>query len=241
MTRKAGIASHIESIALAQLSAFPDGLRYSELIRQIHAQDPSLKLNTISGTIWDLDRRQPDTVSKPERGLFKRVQSQVSDRAVPKGDEIAFYAPFADWLQNDVQEVTKAIALGGSAFHDKWGTPDVVGVRRSNLSDIVNMPMEIVSAEIKVDTKELITAFGQACAYRLFSHKVYIVIPQQSPKDERSRLDALCQNIGIGLVTFDVDSTNVPEFRIQARPAKHEPDWFYMNKYLQVIEKRLFG
>lgn len=43
--------------------------------------------------------------------------------------------------------------------------------------DPIKAHPEIVSVEIKTDTNQLITAFGQACAYKLFSHKVYLVIP----------------------------------------------------------------
>ncbi len=44
--------------------------------------------------------------------------------------------------------------------------------------------------------------FSQACAYRLFSHRSYLVVPKQAHADELARLDALCEIFGIGLVTF---------------------------------------
>ena len=106
---------------------------------------------------------------------------------------------------------------------------------------MIKGPTEIVSAEIKTDTGQLITAFGQACAYKLFSHKAYLVIPVQAADDEVSRLDALCQIFGIGLVTFDVLKKDEPDFRILVRPSRHEPDLFYTNKYMAKIEKDLFA
>jgi len=37
------------------------------------------------------------------------------------------------------------------------------------------MPLEVIAAEIKIDVGQLITAFGQACAYKLFAHRSYLV------------------------------------------------------------------
>jgi len=126
-------------------------------------------------------------------------------------------------------------------FRDKWGTPDVIGKREPRRSDIIKTPTEIVSAEIKADTRDLITAFGQACVYKLFSHKSYIVIPKNSSQDDISKLDALCLIFGIGLVLFDNSNPNDPQFEIRVRPLKHEPDMFYVNKYMKLIEKELWG
>ena len=154
--------------------------------------------------------------------------------------EVDFYPPFVEWLQNDIEDVTRAIPLGGNRFRDKWGTPDVIGIKEPGRRDLIKGPTEIVSAEIKLDTVQLITAFGQACAYRLFSHKVYLVIPVQAEYEEISRLDALCQIFGIGLVTFDTSKVDTPDFRIMVRPSRNEPDWFYTNKYMAIIEDDLF-
>ena len=137
--------------------------------------------------------------------------------------------------------MTHAISLGGNKFKDKWGTPDVIGKRESKRSDIIQGATEIVSAEIKTETYQLVTAFGQACAYKLFSHKVYLVVPKQASNEEISRLDSLCLIFGIGLVTFDADTPAAPDFRIQTRPARHEPDLYYTNKYMLLIEKELFS
>ena len=152
-----------------------------------------------------------------------------------------FYLPFADWLKTELEECTRSTPLGGNKFKDKWGTPDVIGIRESPRSDPIKFPTEIVSAEIKVDTRDLITAFGQACSYKLFSHKCYIVIPKNSSQEDISRLDALCLIFGIGLVLFDNNNVEDPKFEIRVRPVKQEPDMFYVNKYVKLIEKELFG
>ncbi len=236
----------ITTKAIEILKSNPSGIRYSDLVRKISQEFPEIPVNTIHGTVWNLETRVPDEVYKPARGLFRHVkfkEEEISEeeREIEKIKEEDFYKPFAEWLVNELEECTKAIPLGGNRFRDKWGTPDVIGKREPRRSDIVKGPTEIVSAEIKADTRDLITAFGQACSYKLFSHKSYIVVPKNSSQDDISRLDALCLIFGIGLVLFDNSNPNDPQFEIRVRPLKHEPDMFYVNKYMRLIEKELFG
>lgn len=248
------VTEQIKDAAFALLDQHPQGLRYSELRKKIHESDATFNSNTINGSIWNLDYVFPEKVFKPSKGLYRLLKYKDQETgelpvavAPPcvqvqnKIKEDDFYAPFADWLKNDIEDVTHAISLGGNIFKDKWGTPDVIGKRESRRSDVIKGSIEIVSAEIKTDTGQLITAFGQACAYKLFSHKAYLVIPVQAVDDEVSRLDALCQIFGIGLVTFDVFKPDAPDFRILVRPSRHEPDLFYTNKYMAKIEKELFS
>src|SRR5205814_7427369 len=118
--------------------------------------------------------------------------------------------------------------------------PDVIGKRESKRSDILQPPIVIVSAEIKMDVFQLVTAFGQASSYCLFSHRSYLVVPQDSPQDELGRLDGLCQVFGLGLILFDPSSPEAPNFDIRVRARKQDPDVFYTNKYLKLVEKELF-
>lgn len=246
------VTERIKAKALELLEQYPEGLRYSELHAKILEADGAFKPNTINGCIWNLDAIYPDSVYKPSKGLFRLLKNKPTDTdvlipsivaavAASKVKEEDFYAPFADWLKNEIEDVTHAIPLGGNKFKDKWGTPDVIGKRESMRSDMIKGPTEIVSAEIKTETFQLVTAFGQACAYKLFSHRVYLVIPRQSQKEEISRLDSLCQIFGIGLVTFDAETPSTPDFRIQVRPARHEPGLFYTNKNMALIERDLFS
>ena len=241
----------ITELALDLLKDHPEGMRYSELVRAVKEADPSLRVNTIHGNIWNLDERLLESVYKPSRGLFRLTEFRDSETDQLKPELVTipatrireddFYGPFADWLVHDLEECTKAIPLGGNRFKDKWGTPDVVGKRESKRSDMLQGPIEIVSAEIKTDVNQLVTAFGQACAYRLFSHKSYLVIPDESPKDEVARLDALSQVFGIGLILFDASSAEDPRFDIRVRARKQEPDMFYVNKYMKLIETEMFS
>ena len=231
------------------LETSPEGLRYSELKRRIVEKDHKFNPNTVGGNTWNLHERYPDRVYKPSRGLFRltKFRSEEFDELnlVPKQSkkikEEDFYEPFADWLVNEIEECTMAIALGGNRFRDKWGTPDVIGKRESKRSDIIQAPIEIVSAEIKPDVSQLVTAFGQSCAYCLFSHKSYLVVSDKSPDDEIARLDALCQVFGIGLVLFDADNPKDPQFTIRSRPRHQQPDLFYANRYMRLIEMEMFS
>lgn len=239
----------ITSKAIDIIKSNPLSIRYSELVKKIQEEFPDIPVNTIHGTVWNLEMRVPDEVYKPARGLFRHTtfrEVEISEVGKPtikveRINEDGFYQPFADWLVNELEECTKAIPLGGNKFKDKWGTPDVIGKQEPRPSDIVKAPIEIVSAEIKADTKDLITAFGQACSYKLFSQKSYIVIPKDSSQDDISKLDALCLIFGIGLVLFDSNNVKDPQFEIRVRPLKHEPDMFYVNKYMKLIERELFG
>ena len=232
--------------ALAILENRPKGIRHSEFVREIHEAQPETAINTIHGTIWNLDVRVPKKVFKPARGLFLHVkyrdkEPDLTGSKKKKLRESDFYKPFADCLVKELEECTRAIPIGGNIFKDKWGTPDVIGVREPKKSDIIKLPTEIVSAEIKLDSTNLITAFGQACAYRLFSHKSYIVVPTNSPEDDIARLDALSRIFGVGLILFSPEDPKDTDFSIRARAVKHDPDMFYVNRCMRIVEDRLFG
>jgi len=223
----------------------PKGIRYLELVRRIHEECPEININTIHGNIWNLkreiDRKEIKDILKPEKGLyilkkyFKEDELLKEKEEVEKIKEEDFYQPFADYLVNDLEECTKAIPLGRNIFQDRWGTPDVFGIYKFSETEPIRPSIEIVSAEIKSDTSQLITSFGQASSYKLFSHKVYLVIPQDALQQDIGRLESLCLKFGIGLILFDRNDKENPKFKILTRPTKSEPDYFYVNKYLKLL------
>lgn len=230
------------------LEATPNGIHFSELVSQLHAVFPDDPHGTITGTVWNLDARFSERVYKPSRGLFRLMkfreevvaQQQPAIAPAPGAPrESVFYAPFADYLVNDLEECTKAIELGGNRFGGKWGTPDVFGIFRPRESDIVKSPLEVIVAEVKTDTSQLITAFGQACAYKLFAHRSYLVVPREAQPEDIGRLDALCTIFGIGLILFDATQPDNPAFLIRVRAAKHEPDAFYVNQNIKLVADKL--
>lgn len=237
----------IISEAIKILKSNPNGVHYTELVRKIYNKvGKKCSINDIRWTVWKLDKEKPEEIYKPDRGLYRCVSfrnkefSEEKQKIPFKIKEENFYEPFATFLC-EREGCTKAIKVGGKKFQDKWGTPDVIGKIEAQRWDIVKPPVEIISAEIKINTKDLITAFGQACAYKLFSHKSYLVIPKNSFSEDISKLDALCSIIGIGLVLFDPTNPQAPKFEIITRAVKHEPDLFYVNKYMEPIKEELFG
>jgi hypothetical protein len=67
------------------------------------------------------------------------------------------------------------------------------------------------------------------------------VVPSQSQDEDIGRLDVLCRTIGLGLILFDADKPDNPNFEIRVRAARHEPDMFYVNKFMKLLEEELFS
>src|SRR5579864_7891692 len=130
----------IRDKAKAIIAESPGGVRYGALVDKIRAESPETPKNTIAGSVWNLDALLPTAISKPSRGLFKPINAGGGDEAIVVGDpeqiaptgvkihESEFYEPFADWLKNDLDEVTDVAPLGGAGMRSKWGTPNVIGV-----------------------------------------------------------------------------------------------------------------
>lgn len=244
MTKKEQICNK----AVELLAGEPRGLRFAELMRRLKNELPDIK--GFRATIPNLHVLRPEEICKPAKGLFRHTRFRdnetetdikLAEATTNKVAEHEFYTSFAEYLVDELEECTRAIPLGGNCFKDKWGTPDIVGVLCPRQSDILKFSAEIVSAEVKVDANALITAFGQACSYRLFSHKVYLVIPASASESDLARLDALCRVFGLGFILFDAQNPEEPNYQIRVRATKHEPDMFYANRNLKVIEDQLFG
>jgi hypothetical protein len=92
---------------------------------------PDSKRNTIGGTIWNLETQIPTEVTKPARGLYLHASYRDStaevmasrDAALERIGEAQFYEAFAEWLVKELEECTKAIAVGGA---ERQAAPDVV-------------------------------------------------------------------------------------------------------------------
>jgi hypothetical protein len=159
---------------------------------------------------------------------------------------VDFYEPFAEWLRKE-DEVNWASALGGAGLKSKWGTPDVIGIYKPLASHLIKFPIEIVSAEIKIDPQAPVVAFGQAVAYRLFSTKTYLAMPVTMTEEDQGRLESLCMLFGIGLVVFEL-AKEAPKFSIRMRAQRFSPDMFYVNEFAERLKlhkaelfQKLFG
>jgi hypothetical protein len=230
-----------QTLAKKIVAETPGGIRFSALVKRIAMESPELGIKNIQWYVWDLDKHFPGEITKPSRGLFVPATSagvgvSVAPPVLPpaKIKEEDFYEPFADWLKIELDEATVAIPLGGAGLQKKWGTPDVIGVYKALPSHRIKFDLEIISAEIKIDPQQPVVAFGQAAAYRLFSAKSYIVMPNSISEEDYSRLEALCMLFGIGLVLFETDPEE-PDFKIRVRAQRYPPDMFYVNEFAERI------
>ncbi len=234
----------VREVLVSSLREKPQGLRYAELLERTQRAWPDMSSNTIRGAIYELGTGDDSEIFKPSPGLYKlrNVDEEAVDEVIKQSidqkkiDESDFYEPFAEWLKGDLGECTEAISFGGSRLGKKWGTPDVIGVSRPSKRALIQFDPEIVTAEVKLDPSEVITAFGQAVAYRLFSNKVYLALPDEITSDDKSRMEALCMLFGIGLVLYRTDPSK-PDFQIRVRAQKHTTDMFYTNDFVDRLEK----
>jgi hypothetical protein len=238
--------SDISDLLFKKLDEYKHGLRWIDLYSLIKDEYPDMKDGTIANGIRNFYNNNTSEVYKPEKGLYKLVKNKniIFASVVPavyekdnlssnKIKEADFYESFKAWLEDEIGECTKTKVLGGKAFGDKWGTPDIIGVSKSLPTDTIKKEIEITSVEIKFSPYELITAFGQACSYKLFSHKVYIAIPEQSDIEEIARLNSLCFLFGIGLVLFDNTYPDPTKYKLKNRAQKGTHDIDFLNKKIE--------
>jgi hypothetical protein len=233
----------VRNLARQIIASYPGGIQYGTLVKEIRQRFPELTYKDVNGATWDLHLKFPGEISRPVRAVFM----PAGEGAVPIGDaalvppqgkdpESEFYAPFADWLKTDLNEVTEAVPLGGAGLRARWGTPDVVGTYKPLASNLIKFPIEIVAAEIKTDPQAPVVAFGQAVAYRLFSTKTYIAMPTTLTEADKGRLESLCMLFGVGLVLFDLNK-NDPKFSIRMRAQRFSPDMFYVNDFAEGLKR----
>lgn len=244
------IVKNIEEFILKELSK--GALRRATLIERAVAV---LKSNshTVTGTISQMNKS--GRIIQIERsiwGLPDSIEPEQTETNIEaketKGrpDESAFYAPFADWLV-DEGECTLAHKFGGKHLSVKWGTPDVIGIEKTTDTDRYrhHQIISFVSSEIKTTIvgNQIIGAFGQACAYLHFSHKVFLVLPNSIKIVDSSRIKSLCKLLGLGLVYFDSANASKDSFNMIIQPILKEPDVVALNRVLNnsEVEKRLIN
>lgn len=232
----------VAEVAAKIIRSNPSGVRWADLSKQVRAALPLINPNTITGSLHHFRNHLPEDIVRPDRGVYAiqgNVDEATAEPAGAKHREHDFYEPFAEWLVNDLEEATAAHAIGGNGAGGKWGTPDVIGLFQPRKTDAIQFTEEVVAVEIKIDTASLIVAFGQACAYKLFAHRVYIAVPKDANSKDLKRLDALAGVVGIGLVKFNAEDPENPDFQVMLRAAKHEPDYFYTNELLGKFKNEL--
>ena len=249
------IGRSVIKAALEILKVNPKGIGYAELCNRLGEKLPSVNPANFRLHVYRLPETHED-VYKPEHGKYRLRKSarkeeeeeqRESNGSTPEAKkqqrlEVKLYPLVADFLRG-MDECTGAIPLGGNCFGGKNNTPDVIGVMQPNIGKILDFPIEFISVEVKYSLADAITGFGQACAYRLFSHKSYLVVPGGS--EDMGRVESLCNLFGIGLIVFkeeDMLSDGTPpenlSFTVKTRAVKHSPDMFYFKEYPDKYLKR---
>ena len=151
----------IRELAKSIIASNPGGICFSSLVYQILQQNPETPENTIHGSVRDLEKQFPLEVGKPSRGLYTPIGTKENDTvSAGSTEQIApttgvKVEPFAERLKNELDEVTEVASLGGGGLKSKWGTPDVVGTYKKLPGNVIEFPVELASAEIKIDPPEL--------------------------------------------------------------------------------------
>lgn len=246
--------SEIHQRALEVLESHPHGIRWSDLLRTVEASASETPHNSIHGGIHNLLTTRSSEIVKVARGTYQLAKFVEAENATanisaaevittpvkaevpgtPALTEQDFYSSFAEWLEEN-DEATVAAPLGGSSLGGKWGTPDVIGVLKPRAQDVFKFEPQIVTAEIKAVSNQPVVAFGQAVAYRLFSHRSYIVVPNSTNSDDMNRLKSLCSIHGVGLVTFALNK-DAPDYTVVIMPVNAAPDLFYVNSMLEKLK-----
>ena len=234
---KAKITHRIREAAMELLEkAGPGGMRTTELQDAVY-REVGGNYGTIQSQ-WHgmISNKHKSKITRIERGSYRLSKfDEAASRLEKAGgedgsssqpyEEEKYYKPFADYLKEALEECDVAVPIGGSKLGGgTWGNPDVIGAKKFQTA--LNVPPIIVTAEIKArDTSDaIIKGFGQCCSYKLFSHKVYLVVPK-GPKVEGSLAD-MCKNHQIGLVVFDKEAgTDDPKWEIILWAPTIQPDY----------------
>jgi len=253
MPKKGKIKEQVQSKAIDVLMKNKKGLQFTELVdkvkKELNKSGFKISDNTIKTYVQFLSKDKPECVSKPDWGTFRYQEPEKKPapkvREYKKKESRELYQAFADWLC-DEKECTKAVPVGGKGFGDKWSTPDVVGKYELSQRALLKSETVIISAEVKATTStaDIISGFGQACAYKIFSHKVYLVTPKNLEETLLRKLESQCSILGIGLVVFDINKVKEPEpgmFDRKVKALATAPDMYWSNEYVLKIEGDLWS
>lgn len=232
-------------------------IKRADLVTQVknnsrfHDKEPNI--NSIKVAIYNLPNAFPNEVQRISRGIIGTVsdfrdsdqgsqdentennQNSIDDATGTK--EESFYQPFSEFLVSSLEECVHAFPIGNMRGNGRWGNPDVIGVNRPLSSHAASFPYEIVCAEIKIDPREFVTAFGQVVSYRLFCHRTYLVIPPPpNDKGDADKLEDQCASLGVGLIYFD---PKIPEpvFERKTHARAFVPDSYYLNQFADALKR----
>lgn len=225
----------IQQEAVEIIAGREHGIRFMELVREIHDRHPDTPFGSIPGALNPLGRTVlTDKVAKPERGLFMPAGDDLREGPVPPFREREIYRPLADFLLGDAEDLTAAVPLDDARLGGKWGTPDVLGVYRPLSDDVLSWSPEILAVEVKNTVSDVVVAFGQAIAYQLFANKSYLALPSSISPVDRRELVARCKLHGLGLILFNAPD----EFTVVVPARRRAPDIESARQFVERLRAR---
>lgn len=239
------ITQQIEEEALKIINRHPEGIRYKDIEIELLGINPEFNTGTIGVVVPGLRKKHGKTIDKPDWGLYAPIadelltssedMTQNQTNRVPNR-ESDFYNVFSEFLKDDLRDCQRTAPLGNCGLGGKWNTPDIVGTNKSPRGTLVDYPLEIISAELKSEINQTaaLTGFAQAVAYKLFSTKSYLVLPKKamtSKQGLRRRLIALCMMERIGLIGFDHENPDNPDWDVLLRALPVKPDTRYAEEF----------
>ena len=138
------------------------------------------------------------------------------------GDEKVLYPIVSDFLKKELG-CTKTECNAGTSH----GRIDVLGFRERK--SYFASQAEVVAVEVKSGTRFL-NYIGQAVAYSLYSHRVYLAL--KKPNDNRITRDEfdIASRIGVGLLSISCED----EINLVATSNEFDPEHY---RLLQVIDR----
>lgn len=68
------VTERIHAKTFELLEKHPEGLRWSELLSNLKASDPTFHPKTVNGCIWKLVEKFPNRIYKPSKGIFRLLK-----------------------------------------------------------------------------------------------------------------------------------------------------------------------
>ncbi|MHA1497884.1 MAG: hypothetical protein ACTSRT_10120 [Promethearchaeota archaeon] len=103
----------LEAIEILKEDSASSGLKYSELRDKLVKKLQNKSIMQVRNSIWDLDKKKPNLVNKPSKGIFRHQKFSNISISVPDEREIKeenFYEAFALWFKG-VDECVEARKL----------------------------------------------------------------------------------------------------------------------------------
>ena len=215
------------------------GMRFTALLNAV-SNELEENLNTCNGSLYNFPKECPEKVSRPYRGLFilKENEQYLKDLAElgvldEKTSEADIYEPAKNYLLGK-EECSHAVVIGGNTFGKKWGTPDILGSIRASSDAVYQPALEIIAVEVKNAGYSPVEALGQAMAYKLFAHRTWLILPEDSDLD---RIEGIAMSANIGLISF-TEGTGGYSFTTLNRPVSGYPDFNEVNRTLDDLKKK---